>query len=105
MTLTMGHTVLLDQSILIPGETDSLATLLNETLYLLEKLIQHHLGYAVEHSLPDTGYQSSHLRIRAVFKYCLAVVLFQINRHIALHKARPTGPFTAENIVRRRLFL
>ena len=50
------------------NETDSFESLLNETLYFLEKLIEHHLSYAIEHSLPDTGYQSSHLRIRAVFE-------------------------------------
>ena len=80
-------------------------SLSNETLYFFKELIQHHLSYAVEHPLPDTGYQSSHLRIRAVFKYRLAVVLRQINRHIALHKARATRTFAAENIMRWRLFL
>src|SRR5678816_3763039 len=106
MTLTTGDTVLLNPSMPIPGMKQTvLASLLNETLYFLEKLIQHHLSYAVEHALPDTGYQSSHLRICAVFEYCLAVVLRQVNRHIALHKARPTRTFAAENIMRRRLFL
>src|SRR4029450_1660743 len=106
MTLTMGDTVLLDRSTLRPGmKRTVLTSFLNETLYFLEKLIEHHLSYAVEHPLPDTSYQSSHLRIRAVFEYCLAVFLRQVNRHIASHKARPTGPFAAKNIMRRRLFL
>jgi hypothetical protein len=106
MTLTMGNTVLLDRPIVIPVMKQTvLAGWLNETLYLLEKLIQHHLGDAVEHSLPDTGDQSSHLRIRAVFEHCLPVVFLQIYGHIPLHKARPTGPFAAKNIMRRRLFL
>src|SRR5262245_24908137 len=52
-----------------------LASSLNKTLYFLKKLIHHHLGDSVEHSLPDTGYQSSHLRIRTVFKHCLPVIL------------------------------
>ena len=82
-----------------------LASLLNETFYLLEKLIQHHPGYAVQHSLPDTGYQSPHLRIRAVFEHRLTVVLLQVYGHVALHKSRPAGPLAAENVVRRRLFV
>jgi len=45
MTLTMGDTVLLDPSILIPEMKQTvLASWLNETLYFLEKLIQHHLA-------------------------------------------------------------
>src|SRR6267142_2611292 len=104
MTLTMGDTVLLDRSTLRSGIKQTfLTSLLNETLYFLEKLIQHHLSYAIEHPLPDTGYQSSHFRIRAVFEYCLAIVLRQVNRHIALHKPWPTGTLPAENVMRRCL--
>jgi hypothetical protein len=67
MTLTTGNTIRL------PG---SLANLSDETFYFFEKLIQHHLSHAVEHPLPDAGYQASYFRIRAVFEYCLAVIFF-----------------------------
>jgi hypothetical protein len=102
----MGDTVLINRSILIPGMKQTvLARSLNETLYFFEKLIQHHFSDAVEHSLPDTGYQSSHLRIRAVFEHCLPVALLQVYSYIALHKTRSTGPLAAENVMRRCLLL
>jgi hypothetical protein len=41
--------------------------MLNKTFDLLEELIYHHLGYAIQHALTDAGDQSPHLGIRAVF--------------------------------------
>jgi hypothetical protein len=87
------------------NETESMVSLLDETLNFLEKLIQHHLGDAVEHSLTDAGYQSSHFRICTVFEHCLSVFFFEVNRYIALHEARSPGPFAAKNIMRRCPFL
>src|SRR5215510_14410641 len=104
MTLTMGDTVLFAYSNTW-SETDGLASLLDETLYLLEKLIQHHLSDAVEHSLTDAGYQSSHFCICTVFEHCLPLVFLEVNRYVALHEARSAGPFAAENIMRRRVFI
>src|SRR5215831_14957108 len=104
MTLTVGDIVLL----VYPNtgcETDSLASLLDKTLYFLEKLIHHHLSDTVEHSLTDACYQSSHFRIGTVFEHCLPLVFLEVNRYIALHETRSAGPFAAENIMRRRVFI
>ena len=44
---------------------------LDERFHFLEKLVHHHFGHAIEHSLSDAGDQTADLRIRAVFKHRL----------------------------------
>src|SRR5207253_7301070 len=70
-----------------------------------KKLVHHHLGHTVQHPLPNTGDQASDFGIRAILEQGLTVVVFQVDGYVALHKARPSRSFAAQNIMGRWLLV